>query len=101
MTNGQMFHQSSIYAVVLTTQILLVFSVAQIFTKKLDSVMCTLQMWALKCFVWKDDNVLAYKRKIENPAHFPNRRWWVPSVDVRWYKNESVNMYFFRQFSKM
>ena len=33
MIIGQMFHQSNIFAVVLTTQILLVFSVVQNFTK--------------------------------------------------------------------
>ena len=51
----------------------------------------------LKRFVWKDD-VSAYKRKNGNRTHFPNRRWSVPSVDVRWNKNESVNIYFFRYF---
>ena len=40
--NGQMFHQSNIFAVVLTMQILQVFSVVPIFTKKLDSVKCIL-----------------------------------------------------------
>ena len=33
MMNGQMLHQSNIFAVVLITQILKVFSVVQIFTK--------------------------------------------------------------------
>ena len=46
----------------------------------------------LKRFVWKDDHVFVNKRKIGN--HFPNRRWYVPSVDARWHKNESVNTYF-------
>ena len=38
---------------------------------KLDSVMCFLEYEHLKRFVWKDDNIFVFKRKIGNQAHFP------------------------------
>ena len=40
MINDQMLQQSTIFAVVLTTQILPGFPVVQFFLQKLDSVMC-------------------------------------------------------------
>ena len=64
--------------------------------QKLDSVMCIFSEYGhLKRFVWKDNNIFAYNWKIWNVAHFPNWLWEMPSVDVQWQKNESVNIIIF------
>ena len=44
------------------------------FCQKLDSLMCICTNISIR-FVWKDDNVFAYKRKIENRANFPKLGW--------------------------
>ena len=53
-------------AMVLTTRILQVFSIVPNIDQKFEH---------LKHFVWIDDNVLAYKRKIGSWAHFLQWQW--------------------------
>ena len=55
----------------------------QIFTKIRFSHVCFLEYEHLKHFVWKDDNIFVFKRKIGNQAHFPIWQWYVPSVDLQ------------------
>ena len=87
MINGQILHQSNI---------LQWFSVVSKYLPKNKFQLCVFFDYDyLKRFVWKDDNIFAYKQKIENWAHFLAEK---RCVDVQWQKIESVNIYFFRYF---
>ena len=68
--NGQILHQSNIFAVVLTMQILKVLSAVL----NIYQSVYFFEYEHLKHFVWEYDNIFAYKRKIRNRAHFLNWR---------------------------